>query len=99
MHVLQAMWPHRRHDAVIGAWIGVTVRGVDDSLDNWFIREILVHEHVLVSYLLRRWPHRADVNDLRQDIYVRVYEAAKRSYACCKRASRSGQATQQIASP
>jgi RNA polymerase sigma-70 factor (ECF subfamily) len=51
----------------------------EDSLDNWFIREILVHEESLVSYLLRRWPNRPDVNDLRQDTYVRVYEAAAKS--------------------
>jgi RNA polymerase sigma factor (sigma-70 family) len=51
----------------------------EDSLDNWFIREILVHEEALVGYLLRRWPNRPDVNDLRQDAYVRVYEAAARS--------------------
>lgn len=51
----------------------------EGSLDNWFIREILVHEDTLVSYLLRRWPNRPDVNDLRQDTYVRVYEAAAKS--------------------
>jgi RNA polymerase sigma factor (sigma-70 family) len=51
----------------------------EDSLDNWFIREILVHEEALVGYLLRRWPNRPDVNDLRQDTYVRVYEAAAKS--------------------
>lgn len=51
----------------------------EDSLDNWFIREILVHEDALVGYLLRRWPNRPDVNDLRQDTYVRVYEAAAKS--------------------
>jgi RNA polymerase sigma factor (sigma-70 family) len=51
----------------------------EDSLDNWFIREILVHEATLVSYLSRRWPNRPDVNDLRQDTYVRVYEAAAKS--------------------
>jgi RNA polymerase sigma factor (sigma-70 family) len=51
----------------------------EDSLDNWFIREILVHEEALLSYLLRRWPNRPDVNDLRQDTYVRVYEAAAKS--------------------
>jgi len=79
MHVLQAMWPHRRHDAVIGAWIGVTVRGVDDSLDNWFIREILVHERALMRYLLRSWYRRDEIHDLRQDIYVRVYEAAAKA--------------------
>ena len=51
----------------------------EDSLDNWFIREILVHEEALLGYLLRRWPNRADANDLRQDTYVRVYEAAAKS--------------------
>ena len=51
----------------------------EGSLDNWFIREILVHEDTLVRYLLRRWPNRPDVNDLRQDAYVRVYEAAAKS--------------------
>lgn len=51
----------------------------EDSVDNWFIREILVHEEALMSFLLRRWPSRADVHDLRQDAYVRVYEAAARS--------------------
>jgi RNA polymerase sigma factor (sigma-70 family) len=49
-----------------------------DSLDEWFIREILAHEERLVGYLIRRWPNRTDVDDLRQDIYVRVYEAAAR---------------------
>jgi RNA polymerase sigma factor (sigma-70 family) len=51
----------------------------EDSLDSWFIREILVHEQALAGYLFRRWPNRADVNDLRQDIYVRVYESAAKS--------------------
>lgn len=48
----------------------------EESLDAWFVREVLVHEEALVGYLLRRWPNRPDVNDLRQDTYVRVYEAA-----------------------
>jgi RNA polymerase sigma-70 factor (ECF subfamily) len=51
----------------------------EESLDAWFVREILVHEEALVGYLLRRWPNRPDVNDLRQDTYVRVYEAAAKS--------------------
>lgn len=51
----------------------------EDSRDDWFIREILVHEEALVSYLLRRWPNRLEVSDLRQDTYVRVYEASARS--------------------
>jgi RNA polymerase sigma-70 factor (ECF subfamily) len=45
-------------------------------LDRWFIEAILVHEEALLRYLLRSWPHRDDVHDLRQEIYARVYEAA-----------------------
>ena len=46
------------------------------ELDSWFIREVLVHEQALERYLRRYRPHRDDVHDLRQDVYVRVYEAA-----------------------
>lgn len=49
---------------------------MDDSLDEWFIREILAHEGALMRYLMRSWYRRDDVHDLRQEIYVRVYEAA-----------------------
>jgi len=47
-----------------------------ESLDSWFKREILVHEAALVRFLNRAWSNSADVLDMRQDIYVRVYEAA-----------------------
>jgi RNA polymerase sigma-70 factor (ECF subfamily) len=50
---------------------------VDEALNSWFAREILVHEAALVRYLTRAWPNRDDVSDLRQEIYIRVYEAAK----------------------
>lgn len=49
-----------------------------DSLDAWFSREILVYEDSLVRYLARSWHHPDDIHDLRQDTYVRVYEAAAR---------------------
>jgi RNA polymerase sigma factor (sigma-70 family) len=39
---------------------------------------VLVHEPSLVRYLLRVWPNRDDVPDLRQDIYVRVFESAQK---------------------
>jgi RNA polymerase sigma-70 factor (ECF subfamily) len=51
----------------------------DDSLDAWFQREILPHEGALVRYLSRVWPRQDEVHDLRQDIYVRVYESARRT--------------------
>ena len=49
------------------------------ELDNWFIREILVHEAALARYLARCWRHRDELVDLRQEVYARVYEAAGRS--------------------
>jgi len=50
-----------------------------NELDAWFIREILVHEEALMRYLARCWPRRDEVHDLRQEAYVRVYQAAARS--------------------
>ncbi len=49
---------------------------MDADLDAWFKREILVHEAALVRYLLRLWPKRDEVHDLRQETYIRIYEAA-----------------------
>lgn len=52
---------------------------MDASFDQWFAREVLVHEAALGRYLARMWANRDEVNDLRQEIYVRVYEAAAKS--------------------
>jgi len=52
---------------------------MDTALDAWFADEILVHEAALVHYLRRVWAHIDDVHDLRQEIYIRVYEAAGRA--------------------
>lgn len=52
---------------------------MDKALNTWFASEILVHEAALVRYLRRTWPNSQEIPDLRQEIYVRVYEAAKES--------------------
>lgn len=65
---------------------GGNVPAMDESLAEWFAREILVHEEALVRFLARAWPHRDDVYDLRQETYVRVYEAAARSRPASPRA-------------
>jgi len=49
---------------------------MEEPLDAWFKREILAHEEALVRYLARSWHNRQDILDLRQDTYVRVFEAA-----------------------
>ena len=53
---------------------------MDDRLDDWFAREILVHEAALSNYLRRCWPYRDDLHDLRQEVYVRVYESAGKAF-------------------
>ncbi|HVZ69380.1 MAG TPA: sigma factor, partial [Rhizomicrobium sp.] len=47
------------------------------DLDAWFVREVLPLEAALMQFLRRSWRNRADVDDLCQEVYVRVYEAAK----------------------
>jgi RNA polymerase sigma-70 factor (ECF subfamily) len=52
---------------------------MDKPLDAWFAREILAHEASLVRYLRRSWRNRDEVHDLRQEAYIRVYEAASKA--------------------
>jgi RNA polymerase sigma factor (sigma-70 family) len=52
---------------------------MDEPLDRWFIREIIAHEGALMRYLRRAWPHPAEIADLRQEVYVRIYESARGS--------------------
>lgn len=59
--------------------VGCNVPVMDEPLENWFAREILSHEDSLVRYLMRTWPNRDDIHDLRQDTYIRVYEAAAKA--------------------
>jgi len=50
-----------------------------EPLDRWFIQEIVPHEAALMRYLRRAWSHADEIHDLRQEVYVRVYEAAKKA--------------------
>lgn len=61
------------------ARIGRSVRGMDELLADWFVREILCHEAALTRYLARSWSNPHDVPDLRQEVYIRVLEAAEQS--------------------
>jgi RNA polymerase sigma-70 factor (ECF subfamily) len=51
-----------------------------EPLDTWFTREVLTHERALMRFLHRNWRDHDEVEDLRQEIYVRVYEAASRRF-------------------
>jgi len=47
------------------------------EVDAWFVREVLSLESLLMQYLRRNWRDRSDLEDIRQDVYVRVYRAAR----------------------
>lgn len=48
------------------------------EVDLWFGREVLPLEAALMQYLQHNWRNKSDITDLRQEIYVRVYEAAQK---------------------
>lgn len=49
----------------------------DEELKAWFFREVFPLEAALTRYIRRNWRNESDTADLRQDIYTRVYTAAR----------------------
>lgn len=50
---------------------------MSDALRDWFCREILPHEAALTRFIRRNWRNEADVAELRQDVYAKVFETAR----------------------
>jgi len=48
------------------------------QLNEWFVREVLPLEPTLTQFLRRSWRDQGEIGDLCQDVYVRVYEAARK---------------------
>jgi RNA polymerase sigma factor (sigma-70 family) len=48
------------------------------AVEDWFAREVLPLEAALMQFLQHNWRNKSDIADLRQDVYVQVYEAAHR---------------------
>jgi len=48
------------------------------DIDAWFVEEVLPLEAALAQYLRRNWRDRADIDDLLQEIYLRVYQAVRK---------------------
>lgn len=46
-------------------------------LKDWFQREVLPLEAILVTYLRQNWRDQSNIEDLLHDIYVQVYQAAR----------------------
>lgn len=47
------------------------------GLADWFIREVFPLEAALMQFLHHNWRNESDLGDLRQEVYLRLYEAAK----------------------
>lgn len=47
------------------------------DVKDWFVREVLPLEAMLLHFLHRNWRNQADIEDLRQDVYAQVLRAAK----------------------
>lgn len=43
----------------------------------WFVREVLPLEAMLMRFLARNWRNKSDLEDLRQEIYAQVLDAAE----------------------
>ena len=51
----------------------------DDAASAWFVREILPLEALLMHYLRRNWQNASEIVDLRQEVYARVFDAARKA--------------------
>jgi RNA polymerase sigma-70 factor (ECF subfamily) len=47
--------------------------------EDWFVREVLPLEAALMHYLQHNWRNKADIADLRQDVYTQVFDAAQKT--------------------
>ena len=48
------------------------------NVDAWFVREVLSLETTLLKFLRLRWRNESDIRDLCHDVYVEVYETARK---------------------
>jgi len=47
------------------------------GVEAWFVREVLPLESVLMQFLSNNWHNKADLADIRQDVYEHICEAAR----------------------
>lgn len=51
---------------------------MNSALDEWFISHVLPLEGLIQSFLRRHGHDDGEIQDLRQEAYTRIYEAARR---------------------
>jgi len=47
------------------------------AVEDWFVREVLPLEAMLMHFLHQNWRNKADLEDFRQEIYAQLLEAAE----------------------
>ncbi|HEX6703371.1 MAG TPA: RNA polymerase sigma factor [Albitalea sp.] len=47
------------------------------EMDAWFVREVLPLEGLVLAVIRRHWHDPSEITDLRQDVFVRIYEAGR----------------------
>lgn len=55
---------------------GSDARMTASDVEAWFVREVLPLEAMLMHFLHRNWRNKDEIEDLRQDVYARVCDAA-----------------------
>jgi RNA polymerase sigma factor (sigma-70 family) len=48
------------------------------AVERWFLDEIFPLESLLMHFLRLNWRNRAEIEDIRQEVYLKVYEAAQK---------------------
>jgi RNA polymerase sigma factor (sigma-70 family) len=56
--------------------VGAAVTPV--AVQDWFVREVLPLEPALMQFLRQNWRNKSDLADMRQDIYIQVFDAARK---------------------
>ncbi len=62
--------------------LGVVVKSAQQTdergLDAWFLNEVVPLEGKLVHFLRKKWHDKAEIPDLVQEVFLRIYQAALR---------------------
>lgn len=58
--------------------LGGDAAAAASTVEAWFVDEVLPLEAILMQYLRHNWRDSSDAEDLRQEIYIRVCQAARK---------------------
>jgi len=72
--MIEAPEPGRDENGVPKPGAGLSV----PDAKAWFVREVLPLEAALKQFIRRRWRNKSEIDDLCQEVYARVFEAAQR---------------------